>query len=82
MNILHDNGIVTIIDWGATMIGCFAQDLGRWLGDLRHRDTSGWIPDHWIEPVLRAYCDKQSERLDEQWNTWKGIQDDFFTEGA
>ncbi len=77
MNILHDDGgAVTIIDWGTTMIGSYARDLGRWLGDLRNDNAAGWVPEPWVEPVLRAYYEHQCQLLGDRWRTWDGMLED------
>ena len=78
MNILHDDyGAVTIIDWDSTMIGSYARDLGQWLGDLRHDNAAGWVPEPWVEPVLRAYYERQCQMLGDRWKTWVGMLEDF-----
>ena len=61
MNIVFDGRKVTIIDWSACEKGCDVQDLGRWLGDLRHANSPGWIKKSWEKPILQAYYRKRTE---------------------
>jgi hypothetical protein len=77
MNMIYDGHGVRLIDWGATMIGHPAMDLGRWLGDLRHAGTGGWIPPQWERPILEAYYERLQERLGRGWNTWEGMREEY-----
>ncbi len=77
MNILQDDhGVARIIDWGSTMIASYALDLGRWLGDLRNDTAVGWVTESWVEPVLRAYYERQCQLLGHTWTTWHRMLDD------
>ena len=76
MNILYDGNTTKLVDWGATMIGCYAVDLGRWLGDLRHANTAKWIPMEWEKILLKAYYSQQMELLGNRWNTWERMTEE------
>ena len=77
MNILRDGDRTTLIDFGATMIGPYARDLWRWLGSLRNEQASRWVPQSWIDPILRAYYQRQCERLGRGWRGWSEFVEDF-----
>jgi hypothetical protein len=77
MNILVASDRSVLIDWGASMIGSYAEDLGRWLGDLRHEDSSGWVPREWVDPVLKAYFGRMGQLLGSDWNTWQRFEGQF-----
>ena len=77
MNILRDGDTVKVIDWGATVIGPYACDLGRWLGDLRHTKDRLWVPHSWVDPILKAYYQRQCVRLGPAWRDWTEFLADF-----
>ena len=78
MNMLRDGDTVRVIDWGATLIGPYACDLGRWLGDLRHARDRLWVPHSWIEPILRFYYERQCARLGPAWRRWSDFEADYW----
>jgi aminoglycoside phosphotransferase (APT) family kinase protein len=77
MNILYNGADATLIDWSACEKGCYAQDLGRWLGDIRHASSDGWIDKAWEQPILLAYYRKRSELNGGNWKKWNEFEMEY-----
>lgn len=55
INIISNHGKPFVIDWEVSAIGCYADDIGRLLGDFKNDAGEKWVSSEWENAILKSY---------------------------